>query len=97
MPKFANGEFALLQGIKNCKKGDAWIHAYDGTVVQVVNFIAHTEGSNHLDWYIISLEDDRQAYARETVLHKLPDEYSPGDMRVIEELMNKKRNEVTCE
>ena len=85
MPKFKDGEYALLKA-NGLPLG---IYArFDNTVVQVIHFVGLLEGEGNKDWYRIQLEDNQLAQAQEVVLHKLPDDYSPADCTQIFEKVN---------
>lgn len=91
MPKFKEGEFALCTGPKAVNKSALDLLKYDNTVVEVMFFhgnvvskgnVFHNDG----DWYEVQAEDGKNFLAREGILKKLPNEYSPADMKELEKM-----------
>lgn len=94
IPKFKEGEYALIH-IAKTRKNEDTLKNYNGTIVRIDKFegnVCLSGGTfrNDGDWYSVELEDGNTIFSREITLSKLPDEYSPGDMKVIEELRRPK-------
>ena len=94
MPKFKEGEFALIN-ITKTRKNEETLKNYNGTVVKIEKFegnvcLAGGQFKNDGDWYSVELDDGSVIFTREITLSKLPDEYSPGDMMVIQKIRERK-------
>lgn len=100
MPKFKNDEYALIN-INATSKTDEFLKNFNGTVVRIDKFegnvcLSGGRFRNDGDWYSVELEDGQIIFSREMTLSKLPDEYSPGDMEVIQKIRERPKAGVSA-